>query len=333
MSDRSRLSMQRAIPVWRCIVCALALVAAGGPAIGQSYPSRVVRVVLPVPPGGGVDAVGRILAQRIGEELGQSFVVENRAGASTVIGSAYVARAAPDGYTLLVNASLLILGPLITKNVPYDPLTDFAPVTQIATGPLLLVSSAKFPAGGIADLIALAKARPGQLSIANPGTGSSMDFAQAMFRLMAGIDVITPAYKGTGPAVVDVMSGEVSATFTTIPSALSLVRDGRLKALGVSSRTRSALVPEVPTVAESGLAGFEFNTWNGMWAPAKTPRDIVAKLQAAAARAVQFPAVRQLLVAQGLEPVGSTPEQFADYIRSDVAKHARLIRDANLKFE
>jgi tripartite-type tricarboxylate transporter receptor subunit TctC len=325
--------MERALPVWRCIACVFALIAAGGPALAQSYPSRVVRVVLPVPPGGGVDAVGRILAQRLGEELGQNFIVENRAGASTVIGSAYVARAAPDGYTLLVNASLFILGPLITKNVPYDPLADFAPITQIATGPLLLVSSAKFPAVSIADLIALARARPGLLSIANPGTGSSMDFAQAMFRLMAGIDVITPAYKGTGPAVVDVMSGEVSATFTTVPSALSLVRDGRLKALGVSSRTRSALVPEVPTVAESGLAGFEFNTWNGLWAPAKTPRDIVTRLQAAAARAVQHPEVRQLFVAQGLEPVGSTPELFAEYIRSDVAKHARLIRDAKLQFE
>ena len=333
MSSNPRSLVNRAFRVWHCIACVLALIAAGGPAIAQSYPSRVVRIVLPVPPGGGVDAVGRILAQRLGDELGQSFIVENRAGASTVIGSAYVARAVPDGYTLLVNASLLILGPLITKNVPYDPLTDFAPITQITTGPLLLVSSAKFPAGGIADLIALAKARPGQLSIANPGTGSSMDFAQAMFRLMAGIEVITPVYKGTGPAVVDVMTGQVSATFTTVPSALSLVRDGRLRALGVSSKTRSPLVPDVTTVAESGLAGFEFNTWNGLWAPAKTPQDIISRLQAAAARAVHLPEVRQLFVAQGLEPVGSGPEQFADYIRGEVAKHAKLIRDAKLKFD
>lgn len=325
--------VQRVFPLWRWVVCVLALSALAAPAVAQNYPSRVVKIILPVPTGGGVDTVGRILAQRLSDELGQTFIVENRPGASTTIGSAYAARATPDGYTLLVNASLLILGPLISKNVPYDPLTDFAPITQIATGPLLLVSSAKFPANGIAELIALAKARPGELSIANPGTGSSMDFAQAMFRLMAAIDVITPIYKGTGPAVVDVMSGAVTATFTTVPSAISLVRSGRLKALGVSSKTRSALVPEVSTVAESGLAGFEFNTWNGFWAPAKTPQDIIVRLQAAAAHAVHLPEVRQQFLAQGLEPVSSTPEQFAEFIRADVDKHARLIRDAKLKFE
>ena len=332
--------MKRAIGVWRCIACALALIAAGGPTLAQNYPGRPVRIILPVPPGGGVDVLGRIISQKLSEALGERFVAENRSGASTVIGSTAVARAMPDGYTLLVNAALFIAGPLITKNVPYDPVTDFAPVTQIAAGPLFLVTSAKFSANSITELIALAKARPGELSIANPGTGSTMDFAQAMFRLKTGIRVLTPAYNGTGPAVMDVMTGQITATFTTPPSAMSLVRNGRLKILGVSSKARSALVPEMPTISESApadlesaLADFEFITWGGLWAPAKTPRDIVDKLQKTVAQIVQRPEVRQLLATQGLEPVASTPEQFADFTRGEIDKLAKLIRDANLKFE
>lgn len=331
---------KRAFRFWHCIFCVFALIAAGGPAQAQSYPSRPVRIILPVPPGGGVDALGRILAQQLSEALGERFVAENRSGASTVIGSTAVARAAADGYTLLVNAALFITGPLIAKNVPYDPLKDFAPVTQIAGGPLLLVTSAKFPANNIAELIALAKARPEELSIANPGTGSTMDFAQAMFRLKTGIKVLTPAYNGTAPAVVDVMTGQVSATFTTAPSALSFVRNGRLKVLAIPSKARSALVPEMPTVAESApaelrgaLEDFEFINWSGLWAPAKTPKDIVGKLQRTVAQIVQRPEVRKLLASQGLEPVASTPEEFADYIRDEYSKHARLIRDAGLKFD
>jgi tripartite-type tricarboxylate transporter receptor subunit TctC len=326
--------------LWRCFFLALALIASGGAALGQSYPSRPVRVVLPVPPGGGVDALGRIVAQQLSDALGERFIAENRPGASTVIGSTTVARATPDGYTLLVNAALFITGPLISKNVPYDPVTDFVPVTQIAGGPLLMVASAKLPAANLAEFIAMAKARPGEMSIANPGTGSTMDFAQAMFRLKSGIKVITPAYNGTGPAVTDVMTGQVSATFTTAPSALSLVKSGRLKVLGVPSKVRSTLIPEMPTISESAppdlrdaLADFEFINWSGLWAPAKTPKDIVDKLQRTVAQVVQRAEVRQLLASQGLEPVASTPEHFAGYIRNELAKHARLIKDAGLKFD
>lgn len=340
MSYIAKLSLRRTSRLWRELFCALALIAAGGAAVAQTYPSRPVRIILPVPPGGGVDALGRILAQQLSEALGERFVAENRSGASTVIGSTAVARATPDGYTLLVNAALFITGPLIAKNVPYDPVRDFAPVTQVAAGPLLLVSSSKFSANNIAELIALARARPEELSIANPGTGSTMDFAQAMFRLKTGIKVLTPAYNGTAPAVLDVMTGQVSATFTTAPSALSFVRNGRLKVLGVPSKVRSPLVPEMPTIAESAppdlriaLADFEFDNWSGLWAPAKTPRDIVSKLQRTVAQIGQRSEVRQLLAAQGLEPVGSTPEQFADYIRDELDKHSRLIRDAGLKFD
>jgi tripartite-type tricarboxylate transporter receptor subunit TctC len=315
------------------ISLALASIAPGAPLQAQSYPNRVVRIVVPQPPGGGVDTVGRILAPRLADSLGQSFIVENRSGAAGVIGSASVARAAPDGYTLLVNATVLIMGPLVSKDVPYDPLTDFAPITQTDSNPMVLVTAANSPANNVSDLIALAKARPGQLSIANPGAGSSMDFAQAMFRLAAAVQVLTPVYKGNSSVMVDVMSGQVNATFTSIPTSIALVQGGRLKILAVTSRVRTPLLPQVPTVAESGLPDFESVGWHGMWAPAKTPRDIVGRLQAALARIVRSPEVGQLFAAQGLEPASSTPEQFAEYIRREYDRHARLIRDAGLKFD
>ncbi len=325
---------------WRRLALALALVTLGGAGFAQGYPSRPVRVVLPVPPGGGLDVVGRIVTQQLSDALGERFIPENRAGASTVIGSSAVARAAPDGYTLLVNSALLITGPLISKNVPYDPIGDFTSISQIVGGPLVLVTSAKFPSDNVADFIARARAHPGELSIANPGTGSTMDFAQAMLRHKTGIAVITPAYNGTGPAVNDVMTGNVSATFTTAPSAMSLVRGGRLKVLGIPSKARSALLPELPTLAEGAppdlrdaLADFEFINWSGMWAPARTPRDIVARLQRTLAQTMTRAEVRQLLAAQGLEPVVSTPEEFDAFNREELAKHAKLIREAGLKFE
>ena len=336
----TRLRLERANRFWRSVFGALALAAASGPALAQHYPSHPVRVILPVPPGGGIDAVGRILTQQLSEALGERFISENRPGASTVIGSASVARATPDGYTLLVSAPVFIVGPLVMKNVPYDPFKDFAPVTEIAVGPLVLVTAAKFPANNLAELIARAKAYPGEISIATPGIGTIQDFAVAMLRLKTGIKVLIPAYNGAGPAVVDVMSGQVSATFAAVSSALPLVRSGRLKVLGIPSIARSALVPEMPTIAESGppeykaaLADFEFLNWIGLWAPAKTPQNIVEQLQKTVALVVHRPELKQLLAAQGLEPVGSTPEQFADYTRDEYAKYAKLIRDANLKFE
>ena len=324
--------MKSVIYIVLCIA-ALAMGAHGPSALAQGYPNRVVKIIVPQPPGGGVDTVGRILAPRLGEALGQTFIVENRAGAAGVIGSAVVARAAPDGYTLLVNAGVLIMGPLVSKDVPYDPLTDFAPITQTDVNPMLLVASVSLPANSVGELIALAKSRPGQISLALPGAGSAMDFSQAMFRHMAGIQVLTPVYRGNSPVMADVVSGQVNATFTSIPTALSLVQGGRLKVLAVTSRTRSTLMPNVPTVAESGLPDFESVGWHGFWAPAKTPRDIVGKLQAALARIVRTPEVSKLLAAQGLEAVGSTPEQFAEYIRSDYDQHVRLIKDAGLKFQ
>ncbi len=316
-----------------CVGFALAAGAYAPWAAAQTYPSKVVRVVVPQPPGGGVDTVGRILATRLGPMLGQTFIVENRAGAGGLIGSAAVAKAPPDGYTLLVNAGVLIMGPLRSKDVPYDPLTDFTPISETDSNPMILVATPSLPANSVSELIAMAKARPGEVSLANPGAGSAMDFCQAMFRVMAGIQVLTPLYKGNSPVMADVMSGQVNATFTSIPTAISLIQGGRLKVLAVTSRTRSSLMPKVPTVAESGLPDFESVGWHGFWAPAKTPRDIVNRLQAALARIVKSPDVVPLLAAQGLEPVGSTPEQFAEYIRSEYSKAEKLIRDAGLKLE
>ncbi len=325
--------MKNLIRICAGVGLAAALGAPASSALAQNYPNRMVRIVVPQPPGGGVDAVGRILAPRLADALGQSVIVENRSGAAGVIGSASVTRAAPDGYTLLVNAAVLIMGPLVSKDVPYDPLTDLAPITLTDTNPLLLVTMANSPANNVADLINMARARPGQISIANPGSGSHMDFAQAMFRLAAGIQVLTPVYKGNSPVMVDVMSGQVNATFTSIPTALTLVQGGRLKILAVTSPTRTSLMPQIPTVAESGLPDFESVGWHGVWAPAKTPRDILGKLQTTIARVVRSPEVGQLFAAQGLEPTSSTPEQFADYIRGEYTRYAKLIREAGLKFD
>ncbi len=324
------ISARRAL---RRFALALAFAAGVQGAQAQGYPSKIVKVIVPQPPGGGVDTVGRILTTRLGPLLGQTFVAENRAGAGGVIGSAAVAHAAPDGYTLLVNAGVLIMGPLRSKDIPYNPLTDFAPISQTDLNPMILVATPSLPANNVGELITLAKAHPGEVSIANPGAGSSMDFCQALFRVMSGIQVLTPLYKGNSPVMVDVMSGAVSATFTSIPTAISLVQSGRLKVLAVTSRARTSLMPQVPTVAESGLPNFESVGWHGFWAPAKTPREIVNRLQLALAKIVKSPDVVPLLAAQGLEGVGSTPEQFADYIRSEYANAEKLIRDAGLKLD
>jgi tripartite-type tricarboxylate transporter receptor subunit TctC len=329
--------MRRRRTRWRaCAVgalCGLWLVAAPWAAPAQIYPNRPVKIVVPHAPGGAVDAVGRLLAQKLSEELGQRFVVENRAGASGNIGSEFVVRAAPDGYTLLVNASILVLNPFVFHDLPFDPVRDLAPISHIASGPLLFVTRPDFPADNVKDFIAKAKSKQGEVTFATSGLGSAGHFAEEMFKLMAGVDMLTVVYKGSGPALIDVMSGQVNAIMDPILSTLPLVRDGRLKALGVTSATRSAVVPDIPTVAENGLPGFEFFSWYGIWAPARTSPDIVNRLEAQVARIVQMPDVVQRLTAQGFEPVGSSAGEFSGYIKDEVAKYAKLVQDAGLKFE
>jgi tripartite-type tricarboxylate transporter receptor subunit TctC len=315
--------------VWMATLAA----AAAFPALSQNYPSRPVKIVVPHAPGGAVDAVGRLLAQKLGDELGQRFVVENRAGASGNIGGEYVAHAPADGYTLLVNASIFVLNPFVFREIPFDPIKDFAAVSHIASGPLLFVTPPNSPAKSIKDFIGLATAQPGQMFFATSGLGSAGHFAEEMFKLMARVQITTTVYKGSGPALVDVMSGQVHGMIDPILSTLPQVRDGRLKALGVTSATRSPVAPDIPTIAESGLPGFEFYSWYGIWAPAKTPRDIVNKLEVDVGRIVHTPDMTQRLLAQGFEPVGSTSAQFSTFIQSEMAKYAKLVQDAGLKFE
>ncbi|HEX9461150.1 MAG TPA: tripartite tricarboxylate transporter substrate binding protein [Alphaproteobacteria bacterium] len=320
---------------WCCAVGTLVglWLTASSSASGQVYPNRPVKIVVPHAPGGAVDAVGRLMAQKLSEELGQRFVVENRAGASGNIGSEFVAHATPDGYTLLVNASILVLNPFVFRELPFDPVRDLAPISLIASGPLLFVTRPDFPADSVKEFIAKAKSKQGEVTFATSGLGSAGHFAEEMFKLMAGVDMLTVVYKGSGPALLDVMNGQVNAMMDPILSTLPLVRDGRLKALGVTSASRSVVVPDIPTVAESGLANFEFFSWYGIWAPARTSPDVVNKLEAQVAKIVQMPDVGQRLTIQGFEPVGSSAEEFSVYIKDEMAKYAKLVQDAGLKFE
>jgi tripartite-type tricarboxylate transporter receptor subunit TctC len=324
---------RRAIRLARGWAGAALVVALASPAHGAAYPARTVRIVVPHAAGGAVDAVARVLAQALAERLGQAFVVENRTGASGNIGSEFVARAPANGYTLLINASIHVLNPFVFRSLPFDPVADFAPISLIASGPLLLVTVAPGPVTSLKGLIAAARARPGTLSFATSGLGSAGHFAEVLFQRRAGVDLITVPYRGSAPALADVASGQVTAMIDPILSALPLVQSGQLTALGLTGRTRSALLPQVRTIAESGLPDFEAYSWYGIWAPAGTAPEIVDRLQRGVAEALRRPAVRAPLVAEGFEIVGSSPAAFAVYIRAETAKYARLVADAHLTFE
>jgi tripartite-type tricarboxylate transporter receptor subunit TctC len=302
------------------------------PASAQPYPTRTIRIVVPHAPGGAVDAVARVLAPPLAERLGTNVVVENRAGASGNIGSEFVAHAPPDGHTLLINASIHVLNRFVYHALPFDPIADFAPVSLLAAGPLLLVSGRTGPESA-RQLIERAKARPGVLSFATSGLGSAGHFAEEKVKRLAGIDMIIVPYRGSAPALSDVASGQVTAMIDPILSALPLVRGGRLRALGVTGRARSATAPDIPTLEEAGLPGVEAYSWYGMWAPAETPPAIVARLQAQLVDALRLPAVRAALTAEGFEVRGSTPAAFAAYIAEETERYARLVADARLTFE
>jgi tripartite-type tricarboxylate transporter receptor subunit TctC len=310
-----------------------ALVWLPGPAAAQpAFPTRAVKIVVPHAPGGAVDVVARVLAPALGDRLGQNVVVENRAGASGNIGSEFVAHAPPDGHTLLVNASIHVLNRFVFRTLPFDPVADFAPVSLLASGPLLLVTAAAGPDSAQA-LIARAKARPGILSFATSGLGSAGHFAEELFKRRAGIDMITVPYRGSAPALTDLAANQVTAMIDPILSALPGVQGGRLRALGVTSKRRSAIAPDVPTLDEAGLPGFEAYSWYGVWAPKGVSPAIVARLHAAVAEALQQPAVRAPLTADGFEIIASSPAAFATHIADETARYARLVEDARLVFE
>ncbi|MGZ5174075.1 MAG: tripartite tricarboxylate transporter substrate binding protein [Burkholderiales bacterium] len=302
-------------------------------ASAQSYPDHPVRVVVPFPAAGGTDILARLLVQRMAERLGANFVIDNRAGAGGTIGTEIVAKATPDGYTILVASSSHTINPSVYKKIGYDPARDFAPVTLIASGPGLLVVHPSVPAKNVKELIALAKSRPGQLIYASAGNGTPPHLAAELFKSMAGVDLVHIPYKGNVPAFVDLLSGAVSLSFPTITSGLPQVRSGKLRALGVTSKERSTVVPDLPTIAESGLPGYEATTWYGMLAPAKTRTLIITKLHDQMIEVLKLPDIREKLLAQGLEPVGNRPDQFAAIISMELVKWSKVVAAAGVKAE
>ena len=299
----------------------------------EKYPSRPIRVIVPSVAGGGTDISERMIAPKMSEYLGQSVVVENRAGAASIIGSDLVAHAAPDGYTLLMGISTLTINPSIHTKLPYDTVRDFAPVSLVVTLPNVLVVHPSLPVKSVKELIAFARVRPGQLNYASAGVGSSLHLSMALFMSMAKLRMTHVPYKGSAPALVDMLAGQIEVMTGTMITVIPYVRDGRLRALGVTSLKRAAVAPELPTIAEAGLPGYEAVQWYGLLAPGATPREIIAKLNEAVAHATHDAAVRKRFLDDGVEPVGSTPEEFVALIRSDTAKWARVVKDANIKAE
>jgi tripartite-type tricarboxylate transporter receptor subunit TctC len=309
----------------------LALALCATLAFGQSYPTKPVKIVVPFTPGSATDILGRTVGQKLQEMWGQPVVIENRPGAGGTIGANVVAHAPPDGYTLLVHSAAQAVNPYIYTSLPYDTMKDFVEVATLGGQPNVLVVA---PASGyktVADLIAGAKKAPGALNFGSAGTGSGTHINGEKFKLAAGIDVVHIPYKGTPEALTDTMTGRVTYFFSPISAALPNIREGKLVALAVSTAKRSSALPNVPTIAESGLAGFDYNLWIGMYAPAGTPNDIVDKINADVARAVATPEVKERLAALGAEPMHMTPAEFHKFMASEMDASAKVVKAAGIK--
>jgi len=299
----------------------------------RQYPERPVRVIVTFPAGGGTDIVARMIFQKIAERAGGSFVIDNRGGAGGTIGTELAARAPPDGYTIVVVSGSHTINPSLYKKLNYDAARDFAPVTMLVAGPGVLVVHPSLPARNVRELIAFAKSRPGQLLYASPGNGTPPHLAAELFKAMAGVDIVHVPYKGNAQAMTDLIAGQESLSFPTGPSAMPHVQAKRLRALGVTSAKRAAGLPEIPTIAESGLPGYDASAWYGVLAPAGAPASIVAKLQSEIHVALRAPDIVDKLAAQGLEPAPNTPEEFARFIAAELAKWNRIIAAAGIKVE
>ena len=296
----------------------------------QNYPSKSVRLVVPFAAGGSTDIVARTLAPRLTEMWGQTVVVDNRPGGSTVIGAEIVAKSPPDGHTLFVTPAPFTIVPSLMKKLPYDPQKDFEPVTLINTTPLVVVVHPGVPAKNIKEFIALAKSRPGTLNFASSGSGGSNHLAGELFNAMAGVKMVHIPYKGNAPALVDLLGGHVDAAFNGLTSAIPLIRGGKLRALGMTSLTRTGAMPEVPTLDEQGLKGFLAIAWNGLTAPARTPRDVINKINADVSKLVRTPELVERLKADGSEPAGYSVEQYQKFLRDETAKWAKVIAAAGV---
>ncbi len=299
----------------------------------QDYPVKAIRIIVPSGAGGGTDTTTRVVAPRLDEFLGQRVVVENRPGAGSIVGSEAVARAAPDGYTLLTAISSMTIQPSMQKNLPFDPVRDFAPISQFVVLPNILLGHPSLPAKTLKDLIALARARPGGLEFGSAGTGSNLHLSMELFLAMAGLKMVHVPYKSANTAIGDVVAGHLPLMVTNMIAGMPHVKSGRLHAFGVTSTTRSKIVPGIPTIAEQGVAGYEAVQWYGLMAPAGTPKDIVARLHKAVVFALQDATVRERLLEGGADPVGNTPEEFAALVRAEVAKWAKVVKAAGIRVE
>jgi len=306
-----------------CVLLSLVLTA---PANAQSYPNKPVRVVVPYPPGGPTDIVARVLFQQVSEATGQQFLVDNRAGAGGNIGAEIVAKSPADGYTLLIGTTAHAINMSLFKNLGYDVLKDFAPVSLLTQGPLVLVAHPQFPANSIKEVIELAKSKSGGLNFASSGNGQSTHLSAELFNTMAGIKMSHVPYKGSAPALTDVMSGQVDVMFDTTLSAMPFVKAGKLKALGLTSPVRSPAAPDVPTIAESGLPGYEVFAWNGVFVPAGTPKAIIQQLNDQIRKAMLLPQVKDKFSAQGFAASWNSPENFGVFVKNEVDKWSRTVK-------
>ena len=310
---------------------AILMVLAAQPVIAQSYPLRPIRLVIPYPPGGPTDFVGRTVGQKLSQFVGQQIVVDNRPGAGTIIGSELVARAAPDGYTLLFGTGGgTFLAPLMLPKVPYDPLRDFAPVAMLVMSPQVLVVHPSVAASSVSELVALAKSKPGALNFASVGTGTSPHLGGELFQSLTGTKIVHVPYKGTAPAMTDLIAGQVHMMFSSMPTVLAHVKSGRLRLIGTGGTKRSAVIAETPTVAET-VPGFELVTWYGIFAPARTPDGIVRRLNSEIGKVLTDAESRDRMAAQGLEPTPLSPEALKRYVAQDVSRWSRLIKAAGIK--
>jgi tripartite-type tricarboxylate transporter receptor subunit TctC len=312
---------------------AAALVACAS-ASAQAYPVKPVRMVVPFPPSGGTDVLARTFVQRLGEALGQQVVIDNRSGANGNVGTELAARAAPDGYTLLLNGGgTLAVNPSLYSRLPFDSVRDFAPISMVALQPSVLVVHPSVPAKTVRELVALAKSRPGQLNFASSGSGSLAHLSAEIFKSMAGVDMVHVPYKGAGPSLVDLIAGQVHLIFASSPSVMPHVKNGKLRALGVTTAKRAAATPDVPTIAEAGVPGYTVTGWYGLLAPAGTPAPIVSRLNAELVKVLAMAEIQEKLVGHGLEVSTGTPQQFAEFLKAEIAKYAKVVRDAGVKVD
>ena len=317
----------------RSIIALLLMLLASAAAAQGSYPTKPIRLLLGYTPGGATDIVARILAAKLQEALGQPVIVENKPGAGSNIASELVAKSAPDGYTLLVGTIANATNMVVYKKLGYDTLRDLAPITQLMSAPSVLSVHPSFPAKNLQELIALARRNPGKYAFASTGSGGSPHLAGELLKLRANIDLIHVPYKGAAPAQADLLGGQVQMAFQTALSAVPHLQSGQLRAIAVAANKRLAQLPDVPTMAEAGLPDFEVSSWNGLFAPAKTPPEIIARLHREAVKALALPDVRAKLLAEGAEPVGSAPEEFAAYIRAEIDKWGRVVRASGARVD